>query len=186
MLDFTLPHFFQNTFSPEECRMLLEYIDVNQSNQIAQEKLSALIPYEKRISSFQASFIQPTQQSAWLFNKLLALFQQVNERHYQFEYNHVLGTHIRKFKENDYYDWHHDIGQEQFSFRKLGFILRISSSDSYQGGEITFNNASKSQMDKQQGSICIFPAYSLYKIHPITSGEMALLCSWAHGERCFK
>lgn len=88
---------------------------------------------------------------------------------------------IFKYNEGDFYNWHIDLNPLAPS-RKLTFIINLSTSDSYEGGNIEFLNTDTSGVDvSEQGSCLIFPSFTPYRITPVTKGVKYIIIGHVHG-----
>jgi PKHD-type hydroxylase len=88
---------------------------------------------------------------------------------------------IFKYSEGDFYNWHIDLNPLAPS-RKLTFIINLSTSDSYEGGNIEFLNTDTSSVDvSEQGSCLILPSFTPYRITPVTKGIKYFIIGHVHG-----
>jgi len=88
------------------------------------------------------------------------------------------------------YDWHEDTFWLNNSpyHRKVSFILQLSDSDDYEGGDFEidpqFGILPKDDIRKK-GTIIVFPSFLKHRVTPVTSGTRRSLVSWVEGP-CFK
>ena len=81
-----------------------------------------------------------------------------------------------------HYEWHLDIGNTNNSKRKLSISIQLSSSDTYEGGNLLFfNNNRQSKANRDQGTMILFPSYILHKVEPVTKGKRRALILWLTG-----
>ena len=65
-----------------------------------------------------------------------------------------------------------------WAFRKL------TDPKDYEGGELILYNTEKGEeMKKEQGTLILFPSYTLHEVKPIIKGERNSLVSWVTGEQ---
>ena len=88
---------------------------------------------------------------------------------------------VFKYSQGDFYNMHIDINAMAVS-RKITFLINLSNSSEYEGGQIEFLNIDiDPQIVNEQGSCLIFPSYIPYSISPITKGTKHLLVGHVHG-----
>jgi PKHD-type hydroxylase len=88
---------------------------------------------------------------------------------------------VFKYSQGDFYDMHIDINSMAVS-RKITFLINLSNSDEYEGGQIEFLNIDVDpQIINEQGFCLIFPSYVPYRITPVTKGTKHLLVGHVHG-----
>jgi len=88
----------------------------------------------------------------------------------------------------DHYDWHEDCSasMEKAMDRKLSFVLQLSPSADYVGGQFELTaNAHKLPEDafKKQGDALIFRSGLKHRVLPVTVGTRYSLVTWVHGPR---
>ena len=139
-----------------------------------------------RMRSTEVAWITPTEQSKWLYERMLALMRNVNERFYQFDlrgfsdpfqytvYHHADGGH---------YDWHVDQGPTVVQ-RKLSFTLQLSDPSHYEGGDLELRAGHLPEIGARgRGTLIAFPSYVLHRVTPVTSGTRRSLVVWIAGPK---
>ena len=90
----------------------------------------------------------------------------------------------------DFYDWHQDciLEQPEPYQRKLSFIMQLSGSEEYEGGDLMFMpqyipgwNEQKAAAVREQGTVIIFPSFYAHKVTPVTKGTRRSLVAWVEG-----
>lgn len=88
---------------------------------------------------------------------------------------------VFKYNEKDYYNWHIEITPVAPS-RKLTFVINLTDTSEYEGGEIEFLNIDTTNANiNEQGSCLIFPSFVPYKINPVTKGTAHFIIGHVHG-----
>jgi PKHD-type hydroxylase len=87
---------------------------------------------------------------------------------------------------NGHYDWHQDVKwptQNTGYDRKLSFILQLSDSDEYEGGDFEFQHARgwDAKQFRQRGKMIVFPSVMYHRVAPVTAGIRKSLVSWIEG-----
>lgn len=126
-------------------------------------------------------------QSGWPLNKIAYEISGVNANAWRFELTGFVSDdmpYIMRYAETnkDHNDWHVDMGRAYTASRKLSFSLQLSGPDDYDGGELEFHNMELDWNEaRKKGSLVIFPAYWLHKVHPVTAGTRHVGVGWMHG-----
>lgn len=81
-----------------------------------------------------------------------------------------------------HYGWHMDIGSH-ISRRKLSVVVQLSDPSEYEGGELQIQTDSVSPVtvEKDKGTVIIFPSYLLHRVTPVTKGTRRTLVLWIDG-----
>mgnify|MGYP003324036887 CR=1 FL=1 len=90
-------------------------------------------------------------------------------------------------EEGGYLDWHMDIGQGGVNHRKLATIVQLSDPKDYEGGELKFFFGGRwpeniITMDLKKGDACVFPAFYMHGVTPITKGKRYSIITWMEGD----
>lgn len=176
---------YDSVFSIDECQKIIAIPKDNALITSWQQRLLKWVPHYQSIASYQFNLIayHPTYQ--WVFDKLSHVIQHVNQTYHRFALAHLAGTQVQTYQPEDFQKWHSDLAGGEFSLRKLGIIVCLSPRSAYEGGELQFRGGEYSFLDQNQGSVIVFPAYTLFQVTPVQAGQLSLLCSWAVGARPF-
>jgi PKHD-type hydroxylase len=116
-----------------------------------------------------------------LFNQMLIANQKAN---WWFDLEHIEDVQIGEYSIDGHYDWHIDEAlcsrDGTSTQRKVSISLFLSDPNTYEGGELIFEDQSL-VMPKTQGTIVIFPSCVRHSIKPITSGVRYSAVAWARG-----
>jgi PKHD-type hydroxylase len=87
---------------------------------------------------------------------------------------------------NGHYDWHQDVRwptQSTGFDRKLSFILQLSNSDEYEGGDLEFQHVKdwNPKEFRKMGKMLVFPSVMYHRVTPVTSGVRRSLVGWVEG-----
>jgi PKHD-type hydroxylase len=172
--------FIEGVFTPEECDKIVNY-----GNNLPTEKAGIgslnIEQQDKRATTI--SWIMPTNEIGWLYNKLASIILDVNKEAFNF---HLYGfTEMLQFTTynapGDHYVFHTD---KIFNgpIRKLSFTLQLTDPINYEGGDLVYKIQEEDQIvPKTQGTLCIFPSYTLHKVTPVTKGKRQSLVGWLGG-----
>ncbi len=177
--------FFPNEFSPEECQRLQAIPADADLTRHYQQIAGQDMPCYTKNGRFKPELLPYQPQNEWLFDRLGKILQSVNQDYYQFELGNLAGTQRAHFGPGDYLDWHLELGEGLFSLRKISLILFLSPASEYTGGKLEIGSSSQRHQNQSQGSLLIFPAYFMTRIHAVQSGELTFLQTWVHGKNPF-
>lgn len=93
---------------------------------------------------------------------------------------------LAEYAVGDGYGWHLDIGPGpgNASLRKLSASIQISASHEYDGGDLELWGSSS--VDREKGTLIVFPSYLLHRVAPVTRGVRFSLVAWAIGTSSFR
>ena len=118
------------------------------------------------------------------FEQIRDLTKEANSKIFDFALLGIIDQdypQIFKYGKGDYYKWHVEINPLSIT-RKLSFIINLSDSSEYTGGEIDFLNTSlENTISNTQGSILVFPSFLPYQIKPVLSGTRKIIIGHIHG-----
>ena len=68
--------------------------------------------------------------------------------------------------------------------RKLSGSIQLTDPKEYKGGELYLYDDYPGQIMKQeQGTLILFPSYTLHEVKPVTKGERNSLVFWVTGKQ---
>jgi len=115
---------------------------------------------------------------------------EVNKHMFNYDIKDVESIQYTKYigdaENGGHYSWHADwfVSNPGFYDRKISFILQLSNSKEYEGGDILFEGI---EFDKKairkRGTIIIFPSFVKHCVTPVTSGIRKSLVSWIEGPK---
>lgn len=83
----------------------------------------------------------------------------------------------------DFYDWHIDVGYNINASRKIGFSVQLTAPDAYDGGELEFMKVDlPSGAVRERGTLVAFPAFRVHRVQPVTRGTRHVIVGWVHGD----
>ncbi|MCR9254793.1 MAG: 2OG-Fe(II) oxygenase [Alphaproteobacteria bacterium] len=174
----------EGAFSAEECDRILTLGGHLKESRIFEKNdgSGGEVPADDYRNS-HVTFIKPSPESKWLFDKLGGIVAQANQVHYQMElFGFSEPLQIAAYGPGQKYDWHLDIGNGKVSIRKLSIVIQLSDPADYEGGSLT-TMASKDPFEfpKTRGTVIIFPSYVLHRVPEVTKGLRYSLAAWIGG-----
>jgi PKHD-type hydroxylase len=137
------------------------------------------------------SWIRPTKQTTWLFNKMSEIVARVNTDKFQFELSHIDSFQYTTYTEGEYYKWHID-GAVKDTFgphhRKLGVSVVLSNPETeFTGGEFQIipagNPDQVESIEVNKGDILFFPSFVPHQVTEVLSGKRKSLVCWVLGSK---
>jgi PKHD-type hydroxylase len=170
--------FWKNAFSKEECQTI---INIAKNKGLIKGKTKS----ESDVRDSKISWLYAIDGIDWVFRRVTNITLNLNERFFQFD---LFGLN-EGFQFTNYtapsgkYGKHIDRAMN-IPVRKLSISIQLTNPDEYKGGELYLYDDDKGTlMDKEQGTLIIFPSYILHEVMPITKGERNSLVTWVTGEQ---
>ena len=171
--------FWNNAFSKEECQTIIN---------IAKDKgliKGTTFNDEKSegVRDSKISWLYPSDNMDWVFRRCTDIITNLNDRFFKFE----LHGFSEGFQFTNYeapggkYGRHVDRGLNGV-IRKISISIQLTDPSEYEGGELYLYEDDKGTlMSKEQGTLVMFPSYTLHEVMPVTKGERNSLVSWITG-----
>ena len=122
----------------------------------------------------------------WIYETCSKIVIDMNKQFFEYDLDYISGLQFNVYDgdTNDFHVKHIDTLSESVGIRKLSFTIQLSEPDSYEGGELQLHYSHKPDVAKKdQGSMTLFPSYSLNEITPVTKGTRYELVGWVVGPK---
>jgi PKHD-type hydroxylase len=174
--------FWNNAFSKEECQTIIN---------IAKDK--GLVKgttfnddKTKDVRDSKISWLYPVDGMDWVFRRVTDITLNLNERFFKFN---LFGIN-EGFQFTNYeapsgkYGKHVDRAMN-IPVRKLSISIQLTNPEEYEGGELKLYDGEEDGiiMNKEQGTLVIFPSYVLHEVMPVTKGIRNSLVTWVTGKQ---
>lgn len=131
------------------------------------------------------SWVYPSQDANWLFEKMAALISEMNANHFGFD----LWGLAEGFQYTEYHapsGHYHTHVDRMFGnpVRKLSLSVQLSAPDDYEGGDlqiITGGDDDYITIERDRGIIAGFPSFQPHRVTPVTKGTRCSLVAWVSG-----
>lgn len=175
-------HAMPNAFSSDECDRIVASL-------ASTPKDEALLVGKTRDHTQRRAdlvWIDQVDGMGWVMDRLIDLVRTSNRDRFDFDLRDFAESpQVATYKaaSGGHFAWHSDIGDGQLARqRKLTLVLQLSTSKSYEGGDLQVMPSAHIQTaNRDQGSVSIFPSFSLHQVTPVTHGTRHSLTVWAHG-----
>jgi len=176
--------YWEKVFTPEECEKIIK---------IAKNKglYNALIRKDKKnkksnIRDSKICWLYPGDNMEWVFRKITEITLNINKLFFNFDLSGINeGLQFTNYKSpSGKYSKHVDRGFD-YPIRKLSISIQLTDHNKYEGGELYINNGVEDRimMNKEQGTLIVFPSYTLHEVMPVTKGERNSLVTWVTGKQ---
>lgn len=174
--------FFRDLFTPADCGRVLESsVDPVTSQQFFAMQQQLMPGFAQYMHAPPGRLLSMNAENNWLIEHLQTIFSAVNYRHFKFKATRQLGAQLFSLENGQHLDWHFELGAGLFSTRKLVMVSFLTPVSEYDGGEFELMATPYAPIQRDQGVVTIFPAFSAMRLTPVTRGRLDLLLSWFHG-----
>ena len=176
--------YMDNVFTPKECKKLIDIA-------LKKPKLDGSIGgsnhtqvVDPSIRSNKVIWLTPQDEGMVdYYRKLTDVITSLNDHFFKFDlYGFTEQMQFTEYNEpGDKYDQH--IDKMYLSLiRKLSVVVQLTDPDDYDGCDLEIYNSNKPEvMKRDQGSVIVFPSYTLHQVTPITRGTRHSLVAWIGG-----
>ena len=170
--------FSEKVFTSEECEKIIK---------IAKDKglIEGTTRGKTDIRSSNITWLYGNDDLEWVFRKITDIVLNLNDRFFQFDiFGLNEGLQFTNYKApSDQYGKHIDRSLN-IIVRKLSLSIQLTDPKEYEGGELfLYENEKGTEMKKDQGTLILFPSYTLHEVKPVTKGERNSLVSWVTGKQ---
>ena len=170
--------YWEKAFTKEECKTI---IDIAKNKGLIKGTTTGKT--DARLS--KVSWLYSTDDLSWVFKKITDIVLNLNDRFFQFDiFGLNEGLQFTNYKApSDKYKKHVDRAVDSV-IRKLSLSIQLTDPKEYEGGELYLYDDEKGMvMKKDQGTLILFPSYTLHEVKPVTKGERNSLVSWVTGKQ---
>ena len=175
--------FWDNAFTKEECKKIIK---IAKKKGLIKAEINNTIKEQIDVRDNQISWLYPSDNIDWVFRRVTDITLNLNKRFFKFNLFGINeGFQFTNYKApSGKYGKHIDRAM-YIPVRKLSISIQLTNPKKYEGGELKLYNGKKegSVMDKEQGTLIIFPSYTLHEITPITKGGRDSLVTWVTGKQ---
>ena len=170
--------YMEKVFTKEECKLI-----INSAKKKGLVKGITTGKTDARLSKI--CWLYSEDDLEWVFRKITDVVLNLNSRFFNFDiFGLNEGLQFTNYKApSDKYTKHIDKALD-IVIRKLSLSIQLTNPKEYEGGElILYENEKGTIMKKEQGTLILFPSYTLHEVKPVTKGERNSLVSWVTGKQ---
>lgn len=178
-------------YTPEECDEIIQFGELEEFKEASVgggRGISGVT--DNKIRNTKIVWIQPRDESKWIFERMNALVGRINFDKFQLQLDKFDGFQYSKYEIGGHYAWHTDTTNDPVvpnQYRKLSFSLLLSSPEEYEGGDLLINHNGNQEdavlIKPKKGDFVAFYAHLPHKVAPVTSGTRLSLVTWALGDK---
>jgi PKHD-type hydroxylase len=138
----------------------------------------------RHVRDSDLTWIVQDQTNQWLFERIAGVAANLNREFFDFDLDGSMRAfQLTRYKPNQHYSWHQDLGTHDMSRRKLTVSVQLSSPDDYDGGGLEFFRADDdiAQAPVHRGSLVAFPSWMTHRVKPVTRGHRWSIVTWLEG-----
>jgi len=176
--------YWNNAFSKIECEQIINLgkdkgLSKGSTLNDTKEKKS-----NKEVRDSKVTWLYPTDNMEWVFRRVTDITLNLNERFFKFDLFGMLeGFQFTNYEAPGGKYGRHVDSTFNINVRKLSISIQLTNPTEYEGGELyLYSDEEGKVMDKTQGTLIIFPSYTLHEVMPVTKGERNSLVSWVTGK----
>jgi PKHD-type hydroxylase len=174
-----------NVFTPDECKEIVRICSQYNMRDATVGGFNTdnnLVKTDIRES--RVVFLAPIQDLQWVYRKLTDCVHVVNNAHFKFD---LWGfSEALQFTEyvapSGNYGFHTD-RVVNGTIRKLSLVVQLTDETTYTGGDFEIMDASyPEKLPRTQGTVLLFPSYTLHRVTPVTEGTRYSMVGWITGK----
>ena len=128
-------------------------------------------------------WLPKTDEFVEVYKTFHTIIGQCNDTFYRFQLSEIVEQiqyTVYTSEDEGHYDWHIDMGPNKAN-RKLSLVCQLSDPSEYEGGELQINTGNVMVVEKEQGTVILFPSFLLHRVTPVTKGVRRSLVLWIEG-----
>ncbi len=180
----TLPNFAEfitlDGFMPHEVDRILDLWDADKGEEA---QVTGDEPYREELRKSSVMFLEPSEETHWIYNRIAELGSGVNMQRYGFDIQGFLQPlQLAEYGIGEHFDWHLDFAVGPASHRKLSITVQLSDADAYEGGDLQFQiNNRVETAPRRKGTVVVFPSFIQHRVTEVTSGKRNSIVGWLSG-----
>ena len=178
--------YWNHAFTKEECEKVVKIAKSYTLKKAGVIKKENKVTVEKEVRETNVMFLVPSRETEFIFKKLTTLVLELNQRFFNFDlWGLYEGLQFTNYvaPSGKYYKHIDKIPPEYGGIiRKLSFSLQLSNPKEYKGGNLNLHlSHKKTVLSKEQGTLLVFPSYTMHEVTRVTKGERNSLVGWISG-----
>lgn len=177
-----------DVFDKDEVEKILDLEDLNnfKKGRVGRESPEGVV--DEKVRDSEIIWINPDENSIWLFQKFGHLTSMVNNDHFMYSLKGFDAFQYTRYKPNGHYNWHIDSHSHYLEVdRKISATIVLSDPSEYEGGEfeIILNGQVETPhvLKPKIGDVIFFASWLPHRVRPVISGVRKSLVAWIVGDR---
>lgn len=178
--------YWNHAFTKEECEKVIKIAKSYNLKKAGIINKENKVIVEKELRETNVMFLVPSEETKFIFKKLTTLVLELNQKFFNFDlWGLYEGLQFTNYvAPSGKYDKHIDKISPEYGgvIRKLSFSLQLSDPKEYKGGNLNlYLSQKKTVLSKEQGTLLVFPSYTMHEVTKVTKGERNSLVGWISG-----
>lgn len=171
---------YRDFLTAEECDYLIYCYENNEQQNPAFTNL----PMDNQIKNVNID--EKDKKIKNILNQVKVAVDDFNER-FDFDIKNKLSDSVVvKYLENQYAEWHQDLGDDETVLRKINAIVLLNEPDSFEGGELEIFFSGIKEVDLKKGDLVVLLPFLQHRVKKIKKGVRYSFVTQALGSRSFK
>ena len=174
-------------FSKDECQIIKDLIiGIENKDNAKTGSSNDNVIQEDAIRKGHVSWLNSNDPSLkWVYQRLTDCLLDINSRFWNFDLDYIETLQFTYYdEEGDHYNTHWDYMYQGLHYRKLSFSVQLDDPDTYEGCDLTiFDGRQYLPTSRKQGTIIVFPSFTMHKVEKLVSGERHSLVGWVCGPK---
>lgn len=175
---------YDDVITKAQCKQLIEAGKTNglYDAKINDEGTDKPDYYDPDVRNCQLAKI-PFQQLLWMEDLLSEALSEINFSNYNFDLVGFSDLQMIEYNKGTYFKRHLDnfLGEMEYQ-RKITFIIQLTDPDEYVGGDlVVYTHEDEEIMTRKQGSLIVFPSYTMHEVREVLSGTRHSIIGWVLG-----
>jgi PKHD-type hydroxylase len=167
---------YANMFSVEECKIIRDTF-----GELCNNDATIFGGAVSKVRQTKITWIPSNETTKWIYERFISHISDANKCMFHMDLTGLrdqiqLGLYDSTFQGN--YQKHIDLGNDEYSCRKLSICVQLSDESEYTGGELLLRGA---PLPKKQGSATVFPSFLEHEVCVVTTGKRYSLVLWVYG-----
>lgn len=189
--------FYDGVFNDEELLIINRFMDgikMSEASTTGESSFGKVYDPNDRPRVSKTHFENPSPENMWVFHKLNAAIESLNEEFYNFDLNGYPAIQFTEYHANvsGKYDFHPDmmlgkLPDEAKSTRKLSVVVMLNEPGvDFDGGQFQFNlglESSPVDVEMKKGRLIVFPSFLIHRVAPVTRGVRRSMVAWVEGPK---
>lgn len=182
----------QSVFSSEECNQIINLVlnspqkySLDNARVGGDDRGEAVI--NEIVRKGRTAFLNLDDENVqWVWERVISAINQLNDTFFNFNVDRIECLQFSEYKDKKrgFYSKHVDQFYSSGINRKLSLSIQLSDPKDYKGGDLLLHHSSTpSKAEKKQGTVIVFPSYTLHEVTPVTKGTRYSLVGWVLGPK---
>jgi len=179
--------YVDNLFSKDECKSIKDKvlgIEIKEDAKTGSSEDNII--KEDLIRKGHISWLNSNDpETKWIYQRITDAIIGINSQFWDFNLDYIENLQFTYYdEEGDHYNTHWDYMHHGIHYRKLTFTIQLDDSTDYDGCDLTiFDGRQYLETSRKQGTMIVFPSFTMHKVDKLTRGKRHSLVGWVCGPK---